>query len=223
MLLGDVIGRYSVGELASSSASAVTAAVGTFALTFQSVVAPYSMPAGVGAFSITGSDTALAYSLLAAQGTFTLAGQSAGLSSIIVMTVTPFIDGARVQVGLSALGEAALGQLAQSSQVTFALALQSGTSQFSTPAESGAFTLSGQLASLFVGTILNPSTGYYTMTGYDAVHQISMPAASGSFSISGNVVEFINRRPRIRAFPRVGNPTFSGRSLGRGFKAKAYG
>ena len=223
MLLGEAIGRYAIGEFAASSAAAVTASVGTFTLTFQSVSSQVGLAAEYGTFTLSGQDSGLVVTMPADYGSFTLSGQAASLNSVIVMTATPFIDGARIQIGLSALGEAAIGQLGEPSQRTFTIAFKSAESLFTMPADSGTFTLSGQLASTFVGTILNPVTGSYTLTGYDAVFQTNMPAASGTFAFTGNVVEFINRRPRIRAFPRVGNPTFSGKTLGRGFKARAYG
>jgi hypothetical protein len=224
MLQGEALGRVALGELAASTALAISAAHGTFALTFQSVASQVSIAAESGTFTLSGQSAATAVSLPAAQGAFTLSGQAATLTSTLVMTATPYIDGEKIQFGFAALGEVGLGQMSASSARTFALNWQSAVSSFSLPVESGTFTVTGRDAVLFTGRILNPVAGAYSLTGYDAAFQINMPAQTGLFVLSGQTIDVLRRIPKIRAFPRVGNPAFSAASRGRDtIKIRAFG
>jgi hypothetical protein len=224
MLGFQAIGKLAIGELSSSNATELAADYGTYAITWQEVTAQLGMEAELGTYTVTGQDVALSISMNAEQGSYTLTGQDASLVANVVMAANAATSGVRAQFGFSALGQVALGQIRSTTQNAYVVTGQNIDIAFSMQAEFGTYTLSGQTANLFEGYITTPDTGAYTLTGQDVNFMISMPADSGSYAVTWWAVDGVRRIAKIRAFPRVGNPTFSAKSTGRdAVKVRAYG
>lgn len=225
MLGFDAIGRLALGEASASTSKAIQIDAGSFSITGQAAGLSNArkVTAEAASFTVTGSDAALPISMPASVGAFTLAGQSVGVVTVRRLGCSPYPVRNRQMFGFAALGELALGQAQDTDGVTFQISGQELTFSVSMPAEVGAFTLTGQDARIVKGLVMDAFGASFEVSGQSVTLRLNMPADVGTFTTGGNVVEFIRRRPRIRAFPRVGNPTFSGRAMGRGFKGRAYG
>lgn len=224
MLGFDALGRRALGQFSDATASAVTAATGTYALSFQTVNSQVSMAAATGTLSLSFQTAAGNISMPAAQGTYTLTGQPVTLTANLYLTASPFIITERAQFGFAALGQVALGEYSSSTRPTFQLQLQDAVSRLSMPAAQGTFTLSGQNVVLFLGSILTAVRGTYTLSGQNINVLISMPAAQGAYALSFVTADGVIRLPKkIRAFPRVGHAAFSAKSVGRDIKIRSYG
>lgn len=224
MLGFDALGRRALGEITEATASAVAAAVGTFALTFQPVVTQAGMAADAGTLAVVFQDVNSTARLPAEQGTFTLSGQSASFVANHVMPADPFPVRDRGQLGFAALGEVAIGETKSTARPTLALSFQQSVSSVSMPAEFGTFTLTGINTDLFIGSKLTAVTGTYTLAGLDAVFMVNMPADRGTYALTFKTADGVRRIAKIRAFPRVGRGTIASRSMGRDeIKIRAYG
>jgi len=225
MLGFDALGRLALGETSASTSKAIQIGVGSFSVTGQAagLAAARKITADAGAFSVTGRDAALPISMPATVGEVTFTGNAVGVVTVRRLVCSPYPIRNRQMFGFAALGEVGLGQAQEPDGVTFQISGQELTFNVSMPAEVGTFTLTGQDARIVKGLVMEALGGTFAISGQSVTLRLNMPADVGTFTTGGNVVEFIRRRPRIRAFPRVGNPTFSGRAMGRVFKARAYG
>lgn len=225
MLGFEALGRNALGQVTAATARSITIEAGSFSVIGQAATLSNArtIAAAAGTFTLTGKDAALPIRMPADVGAFTFTGNAAGVVTVRRLTASPYPIRNRQMFGFAALGEVALGQGSEVDGVTFQISGKDTGFSINMPAEVGTFTLTGQDARIVKGLVMEALHGTYAVSGQSVTLRLNMPADVGTFTTGGNVIEFIRRRPRIRAFPRVGNPTFSGRTLGRGFKARAYG
>lgn len=210
------LGLFALGEIPPSTATKIVGEPGSFAITWQTVVARPSMSAASGAFTLSGQPATLRTSMPAAAGSFALAGQSANLTAALVLTAESSSTGRGSYFGFAALGDVALGEISRvATAATFALSWQDDSSRVSMPAPAGSFVLTGSDARLVEGFVVTAERGVYALSGQNATFRVVMPAATGSYAITAKNVDFARPAPRkFRAFARVGNPTFSARHIG---------
>lgn len=223
MLGFHALGQVALGQISTTAAFAVVAAVGTFNVTGQSSALFPS--ASAGEFVVTGQNAALSVNMPADAGTFTLTGIGAGVSAT---RTVPLDCGSFTFTGLEM------------------------TPRVTMPADVGAFTFAGFIGSLVQGYVLNaepyvsrqdvfvgfaalgqvaigqgelPDGLTFQIQGQEMTFNVGMPADVGSYIVTGpSVIDFVRTIPKIRAFPRVGRSTISAHPIGRdAIKIRAYG
>lgn len=225
MLGFNALGRLALGEADAGSATILTANAGTFTLSLQSVAGALSLAADVGAFTISGQTASYSSSMPAAAGSFSFTGQTSAVVASFVLSASPYVLPTTSFIGFASLGQVSLGGSdTRATEITFNLSFQDVASNRTLYAQAGSYTITSQQVRLFEGYTIDALPGAFLISGSDVSFNLSMPAPSGSFLISAKTIDLTRRIGKIRAFPRVGNPTFSARATGRdGFRVRAHG
>lgn len=207
----------------------------------------FSLSAGAGSFTLSGVAASVLpqRAIAASTGAFALSGIAVGLPLVM-----PADAGAFALTGIAV--NALATRLASFEAGTFTLTGQEITPRVSMPADTGVFQISGVASVIVQGYVLNaepyvqfqrdfvgfaalgsvaigqdrtPGGVTFSLNGQDITPRINMPVEPGAFVLTGpSVTTFGRTRPKIRAFPRVGNPAFSATSRGRdAVKIRAFG
>jgi hypothetical protein len=217
-------GRLALGEIPSSAATALTADVGSYVITWQTVAFAPSIPVATGSYVLTGqTTTGLRVSVPITTGAFVITGQPVSMTTGITLVASPQQSGARVQFSFGALGEFAIGQLAATSPTTYVLAFQAVSARFGLPVATGSYIITGQPVTLFLGNILTAQPGSYILSPKTVLFQVNMPVTKGTYLLTGQRMDFTRPIVKFRAFNRAGHGTVSAKTTGPGMRAKVYG
>lgn len=226
MLSLEALGRHALGQASSATASSINAEAGSYALTGQTIVSTVTMPAEVGAFTVSSVSTGLVVTMPASAGSFALTGQDTVQRALVTLRCDPYVAYQTAQFGFAPLGALALGQglIDTAVAVSFDLVGTEAVFNLTMPAEAGAFVVTGQSGALFLGDIISPEAGAFTLAFQPFTTTIVLPMAAGSYALTGiGQTDLTRRPPKIRRFPRVGSTTATARSRGAGVRVRAYG